>query len=248
MKNVTDAKEPREATVPKANKLRGAPSLPSQLKWSNVPSSPSSKTQGGIFLEASQKQSVVVNKADVRHLHWVDDLPKVAAIAWIRGGRKTRARMTYFVDNFKLQDYEGRRQLVLVYHSDDSEAADSLRQFANSTDVKIVAAHDSQDAFPSDAALRYAAWSSDADVVAQWDFEEWHDPSRLSTQIRAMAYAAKRACVLSVTSTSHKQEDEDKEISLSSVAGTRTWMKAHWHPFSNRPIEASQLVEYARES
>merc|ERR1719393_1137946 len=58
-----------------------------------------------------------------------------------------------------------------------------------------------------------------------------------------MAYTAKRACVLSVTSTSHKQEDEDKEISLSSVAGTRTWMKAHWHPFSNRPIEASQLVE-----
>lgn len=225
--------------------------LSNQLKWSNVPTSIPMDVKGTDFLRgASPKQPIVVHKGDVRHLKWVGELPKVAAIAWIRGDRKTRARMTYFVDNFKLQDYEGQRELVFVYHSHDTEAAGILRQYANSTDVKVVAAHDfSQDAFPSDPALRFAAWGSDADVVAQWDFDGWHDPSRLSMQIRAMAHTAKHGCVLSMSSTSHGQEDDSKEVSLSSLVGTRAWMKAHWHPFSKRKLEvedtlkAGQLVE-----
>lgn len=156
----------------------------------------------------------------------------------------------YFVDNFKLQDYEGPRELVLVYHYKDTMAAQLMKKYANTTDVRIVAAHDfSQESFPSDPALRYAAWASDADVIAQWDFDAWHDPSSLSMQVRAMAHTGKHASVLSMSSTSHSQEDEGKEISLSSIVGERSWMKEHWHPFSKRILEvnetfkAGQLVE-----
>jgi hypothetical protein len=158
--------------------------------------------------------------------------------------------MMYFIDNFKLQDYAGPRQLVFVYHYKDALAAEIVREHTQDANIKGVAAHDfSQELFPSDAALRYAAWASDAEVVAQWDFDEWHDPNRLSLQVRAMAYTAKHACVLSTSSTSHSQEDEDKEISLVSLVGERSWMKEHWHPFSKKILEitesfkAGQLVE-----
>jgi hypothetical protein len=163
--------------------------------------------------------------------------------------------MMYFVDNFKLQDYSGSRQLILVYHQKDTQAAEIVRRHADGTDVIGVAAHDfSQEMFPSDPALRYAAWASDAAVIAQWDFDEWHDPNRLSLQIKAMAHTSRHACVLSTSSTSHKQEDEDKEISLVSLVGERSWMKEHWHPFSRRVLEvtdsfkAGSLVELDMEN
>jgi len=221
-----------------------------RLQWSAVPTVRHQKAKSPQFLETLHKGPLVVSKSEVRHLSWTGNLPKVAAIAWIQGGRKTRARMMYFVDNFKLQDYEGGKQLVLVYHYKDTAAAQIVSKYINDTDVKGVAAHDfSQESFPSDPALRYAAWDSNADVVAQWDFDEWHDPSRLSLQVRAMAHTSKQACVLSTSSTSHSQEDEVKEISVVSLVGEKSWMKDHWHPFSRRKVEvndtftAGELVE-----
>jgi len=227
------------------------PALPGQstfmakrLQWSAMPTVHHDKAK------TSHTGPLVISKSEVRHLHWTGGLPKVAAIAWLQGDRKTRARMMYFVDNFKLQDYKGARQLVLVYHYKDTAAAQMVRKYINDTDIKGVAAHDfSQDLFPSDPALRYAAWDSDADVIAQWDFDEWHDPSRLSLQVRAMAHTSKQACVLSTSSTSHSQEDEAKEISVVSLVGEKSWMKEHWHPFSRRKVEindtfmAGELVE-----
>merc|ERR1719247_3392498 len=103
--------------------------------------------------------------------------------------------MMYFINNFRLQDYEGSRQLVLVYHHADPDAAELVRTYADGSYIKGLAAQGNE-TFPSAAALRYGAWSSDADVIARWDFEEWHDPSRLSMQVRALAMAAKPASVL----------------------------------------------------
>jgi len=195
------------------------------------------------FLEASKKQAMIVSKNDVRHMQWTGKLPKVAAIASIKGDRKHKARMMYFVDNFKLQTYEGEKELVLVYHFKDTLAAELVNRYANDRGIKGVVAHDkSQDMFPSDPALRYAAWASDADVIAQWDVDEYHDPNRLSLQVRAMAYANRHACVLSTTSTSHSQEEEEnKELHSVSLIGERSWMKEHWHPL--REEEESEVVD-----
>lgn len=220
-----------------------------RLQWSAIPTFQHPKVKRSEFLQA-QKHPIVVSKGDVKHMHWTGDFPKVAAIAWVRGSRKTRSRMMYFVDNFKLQDYKGPRELLLVYHYKDVEAAEIVKRYADGAEIKGVAAHDfSQESFPSDPALRYAAWASDADVVAQFDFDEWHDPNRLSLQVRAMAYAARHACVLSTRSASHSQEDEDKEIRAVSLVGERAWMKEHWHPISRLKLEtlesfeAGQIVE-----
>lgn len=247
--NITGHHESAASAEPKSTFMS------KRLQWSNVPSFAPYKSKNSEEVEAAPKQPVVVSKKEVRHLPWTGDLPKVAAIAWIKGDRKTRARMTYFVDNFRLQDYKGSRQLVLVYHYKDVEAAQILRRFVNDSDVTVVAAHDySLDVFPSDPALRYAAWASEADIVAQWDFDAWHDPSRLNLQLRAMAHSGRHACVLSMSSTSHTQEDEGKEISLSSILGERAWMREHWHPFSKRILEinetfkAGQLVELDMEN
>jgi hypothetical protein len=226
-----------------------SPFMSKRLQWSNIPALTTSKVSA-VSLEPVFKQPIVVSKRDVRHLHWTGDLPKVSAITWIKSDRRTRARMMYFVDNFNLQDYEGPHELVFVYHYKDIEAAELVRHYADRANIRSIAAHDfSQDLFPSDPALRYAAWESDASVIAQWDFDAWHDPSSLAMQVRAMAYTAKHACVLSMSSTSHSQEDDNEEISLSSVVGERLWMKEHWHPFSKRKLEvtetfkAGQLVE-----
>merc|ERR1719454_2132706 len=83
----------------------------------------------------------------------------------------------YFINNFRLQDYEGPRQLVLVYEYTDAEAAELARKYVDGYYIKAVATRSEK--FPSTESLRYGAWSSDADVIAQWDFDEWHDPSRL---------------------------------------------------------------------
>merc|ERR1711871_588975 len=202
--NITGHKLEAKVIVPKPDFMSR------RLQWSKpMPTVHHHKAKSPDFLEPANKGPVVVFKSDVRHMHWTGKLPKVAAIAWVKGDRKHRARMMYFVDNFKLQDYEGERELLLVYHYKDIFAANIVAKYIDNTTVKAVVAHDySQESFPSDPALRYAAWASDADIVAQWDFDEWHDPNRLGLQVKAMAHSGRHACVLSTSSTSHSQEEE----------------------------------------
>jgi hypothetical protein len=231
------AETENKAPVPK----KQSSFMSKKLQWSGMPTVQQTRPRGSDFLESTKMEAVTVHKSDIRHLHWQGDLPKVAAIAWIKGDRKHRARMMYFVDNFKLQDYEGEKELMLVYHQKDEAAAHIVSHYENDTEVKSVVAHDkSEDMFPSDPALRYAAWSSDADVIAQWDFEEFHDPSRLSLQVKAMAYTKKHASVLATSSTSHSQDEEAKEYHQVSLLGQKSWMKANWHPFSKRHSEVAQ--------
>jgi hypothetical protein len=212
-----------------------------RLQWSGMPTVYHTKNKVSDFLEATKKEAVSVHKSDIRHLHWEGKLPKIAAIAWIKGDRKHRARMMYFVDNFKLQDYQGEKELMLVYHHKDEVAAHIVARYENDTEVKSVVAHDkSEDMFPSDPALRYAAWTSDADLIAQWDFEEFHDPSRLSLQVKSLAYTKRHASVLATSSTSHSQDEEAKEYHQVSILGEKSWMKANWHPFSERHSEIAQ--------
>lgn len=134
-------------------------------------------------------------------------------------------RMMYFIDNFKLQDYEGSKQLLLVYHYLDTDAAELVKKYADGVNIKGVASRGSED-FPSNAALRYAAWSAHVDVIARWELDDWHDPSRLSMQVRAMAYASRPACILDQV----RAIAEDQLVKEATLVGERSWMKAYWQP------------------
>jgi hypothetical protein len=176
----------------------------------------------------ASKAPSIVSREQVRHLHWSGSLPKVACVTPISGSRHAKARMMYFIDNFRLQDYEGLRQLVLVYHYLDESAGRLAHSYANGSFIKAVAAHGNS-TFPSNSALRYGAWSSDADVIAHWDFDEWHDPSQLSMQIRAMALVSRPACVLKHDEESKRSKEETAPGF--SLVGERAWMKRYWHPY-----------------
>jgi len=210
--------------------------LEKQLQWATVAgwSKVSWRPKPSWTGLMSDKMSVVLRQ-DVRHMHWSGVIPKVACITTIQSSRHTKARIMYFVNNFRLQDYEGPRQLVFVYHHSDTTAAELINTYVDGTYIKGVAAF-GDNVFSSGAALRYGAWSSDADVVARWDFEEWHDPSRLSMQIRALAKTSRPACVIRLPRDANNQQ----AFSGSSLVGERSWMNKHWHPLAP---EESTLLE-----
>merc|ERR1719217_1213468 len=105
-------------------------------------------------------------------------------------------KMGRLIQNFMTQDYAGAKQLVLVFHHLDSEAESLAKKFADGFFIKAVAAR-GQEHLPSTTGLRYGAWSAtDADVIARWDFGEEQHHQRLSTQVRALAYASRPACLM----------------------------------------------------
>jgi hypothetical protein len=213
--------------------------LGKRLQWSSVMERAKTSWRPKRFIPFTSDKTSVVLRRDLRHLHWTGAIPKVACITAIQSSRHTRARMMYFINNFRLQDYEGPRQLVFVYEHTDTEAAELVRSYVDNSYIMAVATRGVE--FPSAAALRYGAWSSDADIVARWDFDEWHDPSRLSMQIRAMASTSRPACMIRHPHEVDKH-DEGKMVPItSSLAGERSWMDKHWRPYS----EGGQTFVYS---
>merc|ERR1719271_890648 len=78
----------------------------------------------------------------------------------------------------------------------DQDVAELVKQYADGTFVKSVAVPHGGD-FPSTTGLRYGAWSAgDADIIARWNFDEWHHPRRLAMQVRALAKSSRAVSVL----------------------------------------------------
>mmetsp|Transcript_111762 Transcript_111762/g.193725 ORF Transcript_111762/g.193725 Transcript_111762/m.193725 type:complete len:743 (+) Transcript_111762:93-2321(+) len=229
LRGAQNAGKQHSVTVESANPKPVA-FMDKRLYWSSV-----TKLSHLVVTGAAHDVETVVSKSDVRHLNWGGFIPKVACITAISYSTRTKARMMYFIDNFKLQSYEGPKELVLVYNQSDTHAARLVRKYADGVYIKSVAARDARD-FPSSAALRYGAWSTDADVVARWEFEEWHDPKRLSMQVRAMAATSKPACILQSTPDQSRKTDLKAEafVQETSLIGERSWMKAYWQPFSGK--------------
>jgi len=149
-------------------------------------------------------------------------IPKVGCITVIPSGKAARFHMRYFIDNWQLQSYEGPKQLIIVYHHADEEAKELAKKYADGSHIKAVAAFGMGE-FPSAGDLRFGAWSSDADVVARWEFSEFHFPEQLSMQVRAMAASARPASILK----DHNQTEMGREDSL---IGEKSWMREHWYP------------------
>jgi len=185
-----------------------------RLLWSPV-------TAWGAQKRGNNASIMTIVRDQVRHARWQGMIPKVACITAVTFDRGLKNRMALFIDNFYLQDYEGPRQLVLVYHHRDSRAAQIVQTYVDGVFIKSVVAFGEGD-FPSTTALRYGAWASDADVVARWDFEEWHHPQRLAMQVRSIALAARPACLMASEGGGIESEE--------SLVGEKSWMQAHWHP------------------
>eukprot|EP00418_Pyrodinium_bahamense_P076310 CAMPEP_0179073022 /NCGR_PEP_ID=MMETSP0796-20121207/32356_1 /TAXON_ID=73915 /ORGANISM="Pyrodinium bahamense, Strain pbaha01" /LENGTH=738 /DNA_ID=CAMNT_0020770201 /DNA_START=121 /DNA_END=2337 /DNA_ORIENTATION=- len=181
-----------------------------------------------------------VTREEAQGAHWSGMIPKVACITAISSGVHATAQMKYFINNFRLQNYEGPRQLVLVYHSNDTEAARLVQSYADGTSIRGVAAR-SEEPFPSTSGMRYGAWVTDADAIARWDFDEWHHPHRLSLQVRAMALSSRPACLL--------QPAGDAINGLSreaSIVGEAAWMRRHWKPLASDEWEVLAGVQAHR--
>jgi len=167
---------------------------------------------------------VIVGEEDLRALKWSGALPHVACIAMVPPGADAVYQMMYFVDNWRLQTWESK-ELVLVYQHSDRRLAKVLDKYVDGKAVKAVGARDAE--FPSTAAARYGAWSVKADVIARWDFEEWHHPDQLTLQVKALAMTARPASLLQPQGT-HGPRATDRE---STLVGEAKWMREEWYPF-----------------
>jgi len=177
---------------------------------------------------------MILHRPELRDFHWDGRIPKVACITVLPQGHATEILMKYFMDNYHLQHYEGERQLIIVYHSDDREASRIAHQYANGTSVIAAAARGTED-FPSATAYRYGAWlGRGADLVARWDFDAWHHPNRLSMQVRAINLVQRPVSVVSRITAFDAEEKQFTMVggtgSRGSLIGKVAWMQKHWMP------------------
>jgi len=178
--------------------------------------------------------AMTMGRKQLRGHHWEGKIPKVACISVLPEGKVTENLMKYFIDNYYLQNYEGSRELVFVYHSSDAEAARIAHIYADGSSIKAAAAR-GVDVYPSATAYRYGAWiAKDADIVTRWDFEGFHHPNRLSMQVHAMALSKRPVSLLSAV-TAFDTDGKHAVVSNTgpyhgSMMGDAAWMHRNWMP------------------
>mmetsp|Transcript_39168 Transcript_39168/g.103377 ORF Transcript_39168/g.103377 Transcript_39168/m.103377 type:complete len:736 (+) Transcript_39168:106-2313(+) len=204
-----------------------------ELHWSSVVRWSAGRNLRGT---AGSQVHAQVGRAELRAAHWAGMIPKVACIAAVESGPALEIQMKYFIDNFHLQSYEGPTQLVFVYHHKDRAAARLVQSHADGFHVKGVAAF-GEGKFPSTAALRFGAWSSDADVIAHWNFNEFQHPQRLSLQVRALAFSSRPACILKGLREDGAGADE------ATLLGEASWMEQHWHPLLKEQEDVLEVAQ-----
>eukprot|EP00747_Dinoflagellata_sp_TGD_P024884 gnl/TRDRNA2_/TRDRNA2_130867_c0_seq1.p1 gnl/TRDRNA2_/TRDRNA2_130867_c0~~gnl/TRDRNA2_/TRDRNA2_130867_c0_seq1.p1 ORF type:complete len:555 (+),score=107.00 gnl/TRDRNA2_/TRDRNA2_130867_c0_seq1:48-1712(+) len=225
--NHSGAEEP----VPAAQELHWERHWSGVQGWS-VP--PASRSLRGSARDGEGLATVTWEQ--LRHLQWTGRMPKVACITAIPSGIAApphgmlHRKMGRLIHNFMSQDYAGAKQLVLVFHHEDSEAEALAKKFADGFFIKAVAARGNEQ-LPSTTGLRYGAWSAgDADVIARWDFGEQHHHQRLSTQVRAMAQTARPASIVKQPDETAKGSEEDDAGQETDLIGEKKWMEKFWYP------------------
>jgi hypothetical protein len=169
---------------------------------------------------------VIASWEDLHARKWSGKKPHVACITMVPRGTHSVHQIMYFVNNWKLQDWESK-ELVLVYQHSDKRLAKVVHEYVDGKSVKAVAARDGE--FPSTAAMRFGAWSVKADIIARWDFDEWHHPQQLTLQVNALAFTSRPASLLQPKGT-HGANATDREATL---LGEAKWMREEWYPFLN---------------
>jgi hypothetical protein len=209
--------------------------FPGEIHWRKVTAWQSETPAKQQHLRGASS-GLVYDAGELRQTQWSGMIPKVACITVVPCGKMAKIWMKHFINNFRMQKYEGPRELVLVYHYQDTETAHLVAQYANGISIKAVAAM-SED-YPSTAAFRFGAWKSDAEVIARWDFDAWHNPKQLSMQVRALALSGRPACVLKRWSVrgraggalDHRTAEGGDDRADAALVGEAVWMRQHWYP------------------
>jgi hypothetical protein len=179
-----------------------------------------------------RRQEQILSGSELRHARWSGRIPKVACITVLPCGQPLHTRLRYFINNFRLQSYEGPRELILVYHHTNLEAARLVRWYTDGFFIKALAVFGTE--YPSAASFRFGAWEADADVVARWDFNAWHHTQRLSMQVRALSLSGRPACFLRHWSVRSEAGDirivSDASNWDASLVGEASWMRDKWYP------------------
>jgi len=217
--------------------LRGGSNKPFSLHWSEhmrMSRWEGMKDQAAKTQPHVDMPQLVFQRKELLANHWEGHIPKVACITVLPQGHVTEQTMTYFMDNYKLQHYEGARQLVIIYHSGDKEASRLAHLHADGSSVIASAAQEVKDG-PSATAYRYGAWlAKGADLVARWDFDAWHHPNRLSMQVRAIVLAGRQASVVARITTFDAEGNHSTIPGGTgphgSMIGEASWMQKHWMP------------------
>mmetsp|Transcript_107826 Transcript_107826/g.311557 ORF Transcript_107826/g.311557 Transcript_107826/m.311557 type:complete len:522 (-) Transcript_107826:77-1642(-) len=230
------AEAPPAAPGAGAEALSPSPAAPRELHWSSVAhwaAARPQKLRGG-----SAGGLAVVEPGVLRASRWSGMIPGVSCIAAVPRHGTSATQVEEVVREFHAQSYEGRRQLVLVYHYEDEEAAAQVRQLADGHHIKGSAARGPAAEYPSAASLRFGAWASDGEIVAHWDFEERYSPERLSLQVRALAYANRPAALLVP-----EEGAGASNFTETSLLGERLWMNEHWQPLLKEQLAVLKGVE-----
>lgn len=201
---------------------------------------------------AQQPDFLQVAKSKLSHAKWDGKIPKVACVAVIPYGQDIKHQINYFVDGFKHQDYEGAMQLLLVHHHEDDVTRQLLKQYKDDPDIKLVASMGHREL--TTTAFRFGAYMADADVIARYDFGAWHHPSRLSMQVRALAFAKRPVSHLQAWTARNYAEGgyakaptqaELQTLGEASLVGEKEWIAKNWYPLMGKETEglAKQAAE-----
>jgi hypothetical protein len=219
--------------------------LPNVLRWA-----PMNKTEATQRPHHVDSALLVMQRQQLRGVHWEGAIPSVSCVTVLPEGHVTESLMRYFMDNYNLQHYEGKRELVLVYSSTDKEAARIAHLYADGASIKAGSAvTHGGDGFPSATAFRYGAWlAHEAEIVVRYDFEAWHHPNRLSMQVRAMTLSKRPASLVTMVTAF---DDDGKKATVAggsgphgSMMGEAAWMRKHWMPL----LEAETTVLHGLHS
>merc|ERR1719217_456010 len=123
-----------DATKPFAAHHIHYPSRPT-LHWT-----PHAKKKSGGFMKKRSEAPQSLTLKDLHGAHWAGRIPKVACIMAVPSTTRAHARLKYVVNNFRSQNYEGPKQLIIVYHHQDHRGAARIQKLADGHLVKAVGA------------------------------------------------------------------------------------------------------------
>jgi len=199
----------------------------SSLRWSEVRAWAEARRLRGGRGGAHEE----ITRADLEGAQWAAEPPSVVCVTAVPLGHRAKSQVKYVVDNFLKQTYRAA-QLVLVYHHEDAQAAEIVKEYSQGDRISGVAARGSHEDFPSAADIRFGAWSATgAQAIAEWDFDAHQHPRRLEWQMEALALTERPASLLRALPTPEQElSGGQPELTEGSLLGEISWMREHWRP------------------
>jgi len=149
-----------------------------------------------------------------------DEYPLLSALMIVNSPEKEL--LNFSIDSFEKQDYPNK-ELIIINNANNQYEASGLSIDARQNIFLI----DTPIKLSSGQARNYAISASNGLILAQFDYDSWHSPSRLSVQISSMAENDSNICFLSkatqYSTLSHRKSywENDKNAILNTMVCVR---------------------------